>query len=208
MAKHFTPIALNPGQCRVEIDELGALLRSKKALSEIHDIQPFYKQRPQISAFVGYYMRDIGPATQYAFEFPFYGDFAADLVVGDKATRRFCAIEFEDGLKDSISKVPRGKSTPEWSRRFEHGFSQIVDWFSSIDDIKKTDRFERDFGPGHIRFSALLIIGRDAGVPEYERKRLEWRTEKVAVDSHPVECVTFDGLHEHMDRHLRLNTGF
>jgi len=208
VAKQFKPITFDPKKCRAQIDEFGTLLKSKTALSEKHDIQPFFKQRPQISAFIGSYMRDIGPASDYAFEYPFYGDFTADLVVGDKASRRFCVIEFEDGRKDSIFKVPKSKSTAEWSQRFEHGFSQIVDWFTLIDDIKKTSRFQKDFGQDHIRFSALLIIGRDAGVTGYERTRLEWRTEKVHVDSHPVECVTFDGLHEHMDRHLKLNTGY
>jgi Domain of unknown function (DUF4263) len=208
VAKQFKQITLDPKKCRTQIDEFGALLKSKPALSEKNDIQPFFKKRPQLSAFIGSYMRDIGPATDYAFEYPFYGDFAADLVVGDKAGRRFCVIEFEDGRKDSIFKAPQGKSTAEWSQRFEHGFSQIVDWFTLIDDLKKTSRFQKDFGQDHIRFSALLIIGRDAGVADYERTRLEWRTEKVHVDSHPVECVTFDCLHEQMDRHLRLNTGY
>jgi Domain of unknown function (DUF4263) len=208
VAKQFKQITLDPKKCRAEINELGALLKSKAALSEKNDVQPFFKNRPQISAFIGSYVRDSGPATDYAFEYPFYGDFAADLVVGDKAGRRFCVIEFEDGRKDSIFKVPKGKSTPEWSPRFEHGFSQIVDWFSLIDDIKKTARFQKDFGQEHIRFSGLLIIGRDAGVTGHERMRLEWRTEKVRVDSHPVECVTFDGILEHMDRHLKLNTGY
>jgi hypothetical protein len=208
VAKHFRQITLDPKRCRAQIDEFGVLLKSKSSLSEKHDIQPFFKARPQISAFIGCYMRDIGPATDYAFEYPFFGDFAADLIVGDKAGRRFCVIEFEDGRKDSIFKVPSGRSTAEWSQRFEHGFSQIVDWFSSIDDFKNTRRFRRDFGPDHIRFSALLVIGRDAGMTEDDRNRLDWRTEKVRVDSHPVECVTFDGLHEHMDRHLRLNTGY
>jgi hypothetical protein len=207
VAKTFKQIKLDPKKCRVQIDEFGALLKSKASLSEKDDIQPFFKKRPQISAFIGSYMRDIGPATDYAFEYPFYGDFAADLVVGDKVGRRFCVIEFEDGRKDSIFKVPKGKLTAEWSKRFERGFSQIVDWFTLIDDLKKTWRFQKDFGLEHIRFSALLVIGRDAGLEDYNRRRLEWRTEKVRVDSHPVECITFDGLHEHMDRHLRLNTG-
>jgi hypothetical protein len=206
--KQFKQITLDPKKCRVQIEEFGALLESKAALSEKDDIQPFFKNRPQVSAFIGSYMRDIGPATDYAFEYPFYGDFAADLVVGDKSGRRFCVIEFEAGRTDSIFKIPKGKSTTEWSQRFEHGFSQIVDWFALLDDLKKTDRFKKDFGHDHIRFSAMLIIGRDAGVTGYDRTRLEWRTEKVRVDSHPVECVTFDGLYEHMDRHLRLNTGF
>jgi hypothetical protein len=206
MAKHFASIALDPNVCRKQIDEFGTLLRSKPALSERDDVQPFFKKRTQLAAFIGSYMRDIGPATAY--EYPFYGDFAADLVVGDKTAKRFCVIEFEDGRKDSIFRAPRGKSTTEWSPRFEHGFSQIVDWFTLIDDMRSTARFQKDFGPQHVRFSALLVIGRDAGVNGHDRFRLDWRTEKVRVDSHPVECVTFDGLHEHMDRHLRLNTGY
>jgi len=208
VAKQFTQIKLDPKKCRTQIDEFGALLKAKTSLSEKNDIQPFFKNRPQLSAFIGSYMRDTGPASDYAFEYPFYGDFAADLVVGDKAAKRFCVIEFEDGRKDSIFKVPKGKSTSEWSPRFEHGFSQIVDWFTLIDDLKNTSRFQKDFGHDHIRFSALLVIGRDNGVKGHDRLRLEWRTDKVRVDSHPVECVTFDGLHEHMDRHLRLNTGY
>ena len=112
------------------------------------------------------------------------------------------------GRRDSIFKTPRGKSTPEWSARFEHGFSQVVDWFTHLDDLKKTARFQRDFGTGHVRFSALLVIGRDAGLTDHDRFRLEWRAEKVRVDSHAVECVTFDGLHAHLDRHLRLTTGY
>ena len=58
-------------------------------------------------------MRDTGPATDCVFEYPFYGDFAADLVVGDKAGKRFCVIEFEDGRKDSIFKVPKINPHPE-----------------------------------------------------------------------------------------------
>lgn len=207
MAKQFKPIKFDPKVCRTQIDEFRMLLKSKTSLSEKNDIQPFFKKRSQLSAFIGSYMRDTGPATDYAFEYPFYGDFATDLVVGDRAGRRFCVIEFEDGRKDSIFKVPKSKATTEWSRRFEHGFSQIVDWFTLLDDLKKTTRFQKDFGTGHIRFSALLVIGRDAGLTDFDRFRLEWRTDKVRVDSHPIEYVTFDGLHKHMDRHLRLIAG-
>lgn len=207
MAKHFQSVAFDPRRCRIQIEEFGRLLRSRAALSERDHVLPFFRKRSHLSAFIGSYMRDTGPATEYAFEYPFYGDFTAHLVVGDRAGRRLCVVEFEDGRRDSIFRVPRGRSTAAWSLRFEHGFSQIVDWFALVDDLKKTTRFQRDFGPDHVRFSALLVIGRDAGVTGYERTRLDWRTEKVRVDSHPVECVTFDGLHEHMNRHLRLNTG-
>ena len=55
----------------------------------------------------------------------------------------------------------------------------------------------------------MLIIGRDAGFTDsYDRYRLDWRTDKVSVNSNNVTCVTFDELHRHMDQHLRLNTGY
>jgi hypothetical protein len=207
VAKAFQQVAYEPKKLRTQIDQFGRLLRSKAALSERADVQPFFKRRPHLAAFIGAYMKDTGPATDFAFEYPFYGDFAADLVVGDRAERRFCLVEFEDGRKDSIFRTPRGKSTREWSPRFEHGFSQIVDWFTLVADVSNTARFQRDFGHPHVRFSALLVIGRDAGLSAHDRYRLDWRTDKVRVDSHTVECVTFDRLHAHMDRLLRLNTG-
>ena len=163
MAQQFTNLARDPKQCRVEIDEFGVLLASKAELSEKYDIQPFFKSRLQLSAFIGSFMRNIGPATQICFEYGFFGDFAADIVLGDKAYRQFCVIEFEDGRLQSIFKPSPSGNTRVWSPRFEHGFSQIIDWYTMLDDLKKSQRFKRDFGDGHVRFSAMLIIGRDAG---------------------------------------------
>jgi hypothetical protein len=90
---------------------------------------------------------------------------------------------------------------------FEHGFSQIVDWFFLLDDFKKTDLFKKDFGNEHVRFSALLITGRDHGISDYDRLRLDWRSDKVLLDSQAVLCLTFDEVHRTLDRRLRLNTG-
>jgi len=209
VAQKFKQITFDPKRCRAEIEEFGTLLRTKAELSERGEIHPFFKAREQLSAFVGSYIRNIGPATEICFEYQFYGDFASDLIVGVKAHRRFCVVEFEDGRAESIFKPSQNKNTKVWSQRFEQGFSQIVDWYSMLDDLKKVERFKRDFGDGHVRFSAMLIIGRDAGLPEpYDRFRLDWRTDKVSVDNNHVECVTFDELYNHMDRHLKLNTGF
>ncbi len=208
MAQQFTDVAFDPKQCRAEIDEFGALLRAKAELSEKYDIQPFFKGRAQLSAFIGSSAPNIGAATQICFEYNFFGDYAADLVIGDKARRRFCVIELEDGRLQSIFKPSPAGNTRVWSTRFEHGYSQIIDWYTMLDDLKKSQRFKRDFGDGHIRFSAMLIIGRDAGLSEpHDRFRLDWRTDKVTVDSNSVACVTFDELHRHMDQHLQLVAG-
>jgi hypothetical protein len=72
----------------------------------------------------------------------------------------------------------------------------LVDWFYSLDDLKKTAKFAEEFGHGHIRFYGLLLIGRNAGMSDADRARLKWRAEKVLVDSHSVRCLTFDDLYQ------------
>lgn len=202
MTKTLEVVVFDPVQCRTELAELKELLDAKESLKERSDIQPFFKKRRQLSAFIGTYAPEIGPDPLIAFEFPFLGDFSADLVLGNRDTNAFCIVEFEDGTPDSIFKKAGKKATTEWSPRFEHGFSQLVDWCYTLDDFKKTDRFAKDFGHGYVRFFALLILGRNAGVSEDDRKRLRWRTEKVRVDSRTVECLTFDDLYESLKSRL------
>jgi hypothetical protein len=202
VAKNLEEVVFNPTRCRSELRAFKKLLDSRRELGERKDLQPFFRRRKQLSAFVGTFAPDIGPARQIAFEYPFLGDFSADIVLGNAKTNTFCIVEFEDGNTNSIFRRVRNKSMTEWSPRFEHGFSQLVDWCQTLDDFKKTDRFAKDFGHGHIRFIALLILGRNAGVSEHDRKRLRWRTEKVRVDSHAIECLTFDDLYTYLSMRL------
>jgi hypothetical protein len=202
VSKILQDIAFNPTQCRTELAAYKRLLDARQDLGERKDVHRFFRRRKHLSALIGTFAPDLGPAKQMAFEFPFLGDFCADLVLGNRGTGAFCVVEFEDGRRDSIFRKARQRSATEWSPRFEHGFSQLVDWFYSLDDFKKTDRFAQDFGHGHIRFVALLILGRNAGVSEQDRNRLRWRTEKVRVDSHTVECYTFDDLYHYLNMRL------
>ncbi len=197
--KTLEEIVFDPNQCQVEIAAFKKLLQSKDKLAERKDILNFFKKRKQLSAFIGALAPSISIPNRLAHEFPIAGDFTADIMLGDKDKGVFCAIEFEDGKPDSIFKKVKNKSTTEWSSRFEHGFSQLVDWFYLLDDFKKTERFAKDFGHGHITFLGFLILGRSAGVSESDRNRLKWRTEKVRVDSHTVECLTFDELYQHLE---------
>src|SRR5262249_51187392 len=151
------------------------LLQSKKHLSERDDLQNFFKKRRQLTAFIGTYAPNLGPASQLAYEFPLFGDFAADIVLGNREKGEYCLIELEDGRPGSIFTAVKNKSTKERSRRFDHGFSQLVDWFYALDDLKKTSRFAKDYGHGHVKFLGLLVIGRNAGLSEAERDRLRWR---------------------------------
>lgn len=130
------------------------------------------------------------------------GDFRTDLILGDRDRGKFIVLEFEDGTTDGIFKTTKGKATPEWTTRFEHGFSQIVDWFGMIDDVKNTHDFREDFGQGHVGFTAMLVIGRSGGLDDSMLRRLKWRTERVRVDSHNVECITFDQLYDDLSRRI------
>jgi hypothetical protein len=154
VTKKLNPIVFNPTRCRRDLAAFQKLLQSKKELAERSDIQQFFKKRKQLSAFIGTYASNLGPAKLLGFDFPFMGDFSADIVLGNKEKGVFCVIEFEDGKANSIFTKRPKKSTTEWSRRFEHGFSQLVDWFYSLDDFKKTERFANDSGHGHVSSSS------------------------------------------------------
>ena len=179
-------------QCWVELKEFENLLRDNKELNERRDILPFFKGRPHLSACIGWYAPD-NLCNQIKHEFTLSGEFRADLVVGDSVNNIYCFIEFEDATKDSIF-VNKERSTSEWSSRFEHRFSQIIDWFWKIDDVKNTSQFRSIFGSENIEYQGILVIGRDEFLSELEKARLKWYLNRVVVDSRKVICKTFDQL--------------
>jgi hypothetical protein len=202
--KEFATVVFDPVQCRAELDALRDLLASNQELSEGKDLLPLFRKSPQLAAFLRATIWDLGPANRLAYEFQIFGDYAADIVIGNYGKGTFCAIELEDARPSSIFHKPEGKATPEWGRRFEHGFSQLVDWFFSFDDHKNTTGFTKNFGFGHIRFFGLLLIGRSKDLTAHDQTRLRWRSEKVAVNSHQVYCWTYDELYESLESDWRL----
>ena len=104
-------------------------------------------------------MFDIGSPNRVASKFPMFGDFEADLVFGNSEERALLLRRIR-GRRRGQRFFPSGeKATREWGRRFEHGFSQLVDWFYLLDDMKNTQRRAQDFGYGETRFHGLLVIG-------------------------------------------------
>jgi Domain of unknown function (DUF4263) len=194
--KDFIHLEFDPSICQSELTELKRLLQSKHSLSERDDILPFFRERQHLSAFVGSYHPKINRFDRVAFEYDLFGDFAADLVVGDSVKKSYCFVEFEDAASNSIFISKPGKSSPEWSPRFEKGFSQIVDWFWKLDDLKKTEDFENRFNPRAIDYMALLIIGRNEYLEPREKKRLAWRQQNLLVNSKHIYCLTFDELYD------------
>jgi hypothetical protein len=202
--KEFKTIAYDLKQVKKELAQFHTLLRSQANLSERNDLQPFFRKREQLTAFLGTYVHNIGPGTHLAYEFPFLGDFAADIIVGNRDQGEYLVIELEDGSSSSVFTKIKGKKTKEWSKRFDHGYSQLIDWFSCLDDYRPTAKFIDEFGHGYVVFSGLLIVGRNAGMTDGDRRRLKWRTKNVVVNSQSITCITFDDLYDILQRRLAL----
>lgn len=203
MSTVLEPVTFNPAAFEKELNQFESLLR-KPNLSETKDVLRFFKKKKHLTAYMGTFAPDIGPATELCYEFDFFGDFHADVLLGNLQATEFCVVEFEDGRDDSIFKKQPKRKHPEWSPRFEHAFSQLADWFYNPDDYKKTDGFKATFGHGHVRFIGLIVIGRDRALYETKRARLSWRTDKVLIDTHKVNCITFDQLHAVLRRRFQL----
>jgi hypothetical protein len=136
----------------------------------------------------------MGHADRLAYEFDVFGNYTADLIIGNSEKKIFCAIELEDARPSSILHKTTGRAMKEWGRRLEHGFGQLVDWFFSFDDHKNSVDFTNHFGYGHIEFFGMLLIGRSANLSEHDRTRLRWRADRVTVNSHKIYCWTYDDL--------------
>jgi Domain of unknown function (DUF4263) len=202
--KSLDAISFDLNRCRTELDRFKELLDSETVLVEREHLLPLFKDSPHLTPFIGTRIPEIGPADRLAYEFQVFGDFAADIVLGNFGRQTFCAIELEDAGAESVFHRAGAKATTEWGRRFEHGFSQLVDWFFAWDDHKSTTGFAKHFGYGHIEFYGMLLIGRSAGMSDIDRTRLRWRSDRVTVNSHKVYCRTYDELYDSLDEDWRM----
>jgi hypothetical protein len=190
--KAFEPFQFDYRLGLKELGEFERFLATNDELGERNDIQPFFKERKHLSAFIGALNPNIVRFNRLAFELNLMGSFSCDLAVGDSITGSYCLIEFEDAKEDSVFKKHPNKSTPEWSPRFDHGFSQVVDWLWLLDDIRQNRQFERLFEGREISFIAYLLVGRSQYVDDETRFR--WRQNNIQVGRHKVHCFTFDEL--------------
>jgi hypothetical protein len=196
--KKFIEVDYDLKQLENELSAFEDLLSSNSVLSESSQILPFFKKSPYLSALVGkVYFPDIVEANRIAYEFDIFSDFKADLVVGDFQNGSYAFIEFEDATQNSIFKNKKGKYQKEWSAKFEHGYSQIIDWFWKLDDMKQTFSYENIFGLKDIDFEGILIIGRNSSFnTEIDKKRFRWRRRHTIIQSKKIHCVTYDELLE------------
>lgn len=189
----LAPWKYDENAARAALDALDALLTTRDELSEREDILPFMRTHPHLCALIGSYNQRANVYSRMGLEVPLFGQFTADLVSGDHATRAYTLVEFEDGRPGSMF-VQRARQRTEWSPRCEHGLSQLTDWLWLLDDQGHTHVFEEIFGPRPITATVVLIIGRDHGIAPADRHRLEWRRDHVVINSQHLYCCTFDEL--------------
>jgi len=192
--KTLDPIVFNYDRCRSEVEELRGLLAANPVLEEGKDILPFFRARPQLSVFCGINNPNIVAFDRVAWEYDLFGDFSCDLAVGDSVTKAYCFLEFEDAGPRSLFVQQGQKATREWSPRFDHGCSQVIDWFYKLDDRRNSDEYEARFGKRSVDFSGVLVAGRSQDLRPDEALRLEWRRQHVVVHSKRIVCITFDEL--------------
>jgi hypothetical protein len=193
MMPDFQPHTLDVATCREQVQELQALLGSSADLGEsvFHN---FFEPRSHLRALVGRYNPSLASPDRLAWQYPIFGDFRCDFAIGDWARKAYTFVEYEDAGPKSLF-VKRGKrGTRAWSPRFEDGYSQLIDWFYKLQVMTNTPDMEGRFGKRAIRYTGVLIIGRDQHLQADERLRLEWRSEHVIVNSKQIRCVTCDQL--------------
>lgn len=176
-----------------DLDAFDALLAGKADLDEADDVLPFFKDHPQLTAFLGFYNANMAHFDRLAYELDLDGQYRADAVVGDWERKRYLLVEFEDAKANSIFRRAR-RRTDVWADRFLDGYSQLVDWMCLLDGQENTPQQEDRFGARTIGVSGLLIIGRDglSFAGPGNRRRFEWWRDHLVVDSYPVTCRTYD----------------
>ncbi|MFU2209668.1 Shedu immune nuclease family protein [Solidesulfovibrio sp. C21] len=205
--KNLSPLHFDASKCRDEWNDFSYLLGSKASLEEAKDILPFFKVHIQLSSLISRYIAVFRQCDVYAHEYEIYGDFTADLVIGDTSTKHYLLVEFENAAPDGIFKRKPGKSTPVWAPRFEGAFSQIIDWMWKLDDMRSTGDYLYAFGDREVKFHGLIVVGMGMSLDASDANRLEWRNNKVIVNNNSILCVSYERLRDDCDWWLKTYYG-
>nr|WP_229262381.1 Shedu immune nuclease family protein [Duganella guangzhouensis] len=198
---------LNLPQLGADLVALDALLAEQPCLDEAgpRGLQQFFNARPNLVLLMSRALFDGIAAAAYLPGCSIMQEFYADFAIADKTGSKFLFVEFEHAKRNSIFSIKTaGKSSQsyQWSRTFEHGFSQIVDWYFRLDDYHRTSKIEEHFGAPKIEYLGVLIIGRDHFLKQAGlMQRFEWRRRHTVINSRNLRCFTFDELARELREH-------
>jgi hypothetical protein len=200
--KLFDTFTFDYEECRKQLEDFRTLLNSKQSLSEKTDVLPLFQKSLQLAWFFGSFNTRIRTVDRFAKEFDIFGDFSADLAIGDTTAGEYCFIEFEDAQTNSVFERKGTKATRDWGARFDHGYSQIVDWIHKVNSAACGPDNLLRFAQYEINFETVLVIGRNAHLDQSEMQRLKWRSNYVSVGGKKVHCITFDDLLAQFDAEM------
>jgi hypothetical protein len=189
----FTPHTLNLADARTEVQALKVMLDGSNDLPETA-FDEFFETNLHLRALVGLYNPSLFSPDRLAWQYPIFGSFRCDFAIGDALRHAYTFVELEDARPNSLFVKQGQRATRAWSPRFESGFSQITDWFYKLQLMTDTEDMESQFGKRAIRYTGVLIIGRDQHLHAGERLRLDWRQDHVVLNSKHVVYVTYDQL--------------
>ncbi len=189
----LAPHAFDPAAGRSQLQQLKALLDSSADLDE-KVLRAVFASHADLRALAGVYNPSLLSPDRLAWEYPIFGDFRCDFAIGDSARAADTFVECESAEPRSLFVRQGAKATRAWSPRFEAGYSQLIDWFYKLQVMTDTPDMEARFGKRAIRYTGLLVIGRQQHMDVGERLRLEWRRAHVVVNSKHLFCVTYDEL--------------
>ena len=194
---------------RQAISEFRILLNTHIELEEKKHLQPFFKKHPVlIFLLAGLGRVSRTKVDEYEFEFDLWQDLVCDIGIGDSEANTYCLIELEGAQKNSLFKN-KPKNYPKYSDRLECGYSQIIDWFFKIDELKNTSGIKRRFAGEYPRVNAVLIIGRSHFLnTDLERNRFNWRRDNTLIGAKNVNCLTYDELLEYFESKTDEMEGF
>jgi len=193
--KKFESITIDIATLFAELDDLQKLLDSTTALKERSEIAPFFKARKNLCAALGLMNSAVAMTDLVASELDLFGDFVCDAAAGDSSLKAYTLIEFEDATEFSVlSKLQGGKTVKRWSPRFEHGFSQLIDWAWRLSNENTSHAYRRIFEHNDATIHFLLIAGRDSDLNDDDLARLRWRANNIHLGAFRMTCLTFDGV--------------
>jgi hypothetical protein len=191
----FEPYTRDLRALRREIQAFGALLAPETPLGETAHILPFVRNSRHLAVAFGFANRALTAPKLLALERPLLGSFRCDVAVGNPTTRHFTLVELEDARENSLFEPVKGREYPRWSRRFERGFSQLVDWAWRIDHERQPSAtLEAAFGTADPQIHYLLVIGRDRWMDVAGRARLYWRHRHNGISGERTTIWTYDDL--------------
>lgn len=184
----WLPLKLDPAVALSQLGELRDYLNVNPRLSE-SAVRDFIVARPQIIASFGLLNSAVDRIDRWAPGLDLIAKHECDFVVGDNNRCAYTLVELEEANPESIYQ--RAPTTPYFTNRFNHGYSQIVDWLCVLDGIQETPDFRDHWGQATPpQFVGVLVIGRSPPLTSEGRRRMDWRSAKVRVNFHSVLCLT------------------